>query len=146
MASRYFALIYGIVFILIGIAGFVPGLVTPTETGENVVAGTASGQLFGLFPINVLHNIVHLAFGVWGIIAYRSLSGTRRYFQVVAVVYAIFAVMGLIPGLSTVFGLVPLYGHDIWLHAILALGAAYFGFIHPRQHLVHTPSGDERRL
>jgi hypothetical protein len=44
-------------------------------------------------------------------------------------VYAIFAVMGLIPGLDTVFGLVPLHGNDVWLHALLAAGAAYFGFV-----------------
>jgi hypothetical protein len=42
----------------------------------------------------------------------------------------VFVVMGLVPGLNTTFGLVPLFSHDVWLHAILALGAAYFGFIH----------------
>ena len=38
--------------------------------------------------------------------------------------------MGLVPALrlDTTFGLVPLYGNDIWLHALLAIGAGYFGF------------------
>ena len=48
--------------------------------------------------------------------------------RAVAVIYALLAVMGLIPGLNTTFGLVPIYGHDVWLHALLAIVAAYFGF------------------
>jgi hypothetical protein len=44
------------------------------------------------------------------------------------VIYAVLVVMGLIPVLNTTFGLIPIYGHDIWLHAVLALIAAYFGF------------------
>lgn len=122
MALRYFALIYGLVFLGAGAAGFIPGLV------ERSAEGVAHGRLLGLFPVNTLHNLVHIAFGVWGLAAYRSLSGARFYARAVAVVYAIFVVMGLIPGLDTAFGLVPLYGHDIWLHALLAAGAAYFGW------------------
>lgn len=38
--------------------------------------------------------------------------------------------MGLIPGLDTTFGLVPLFGNDVWLHILLAAPAAYFGFVH----------------
>ena len=122
MALRYFALIYGLVFLTVGIAGFIPGLSEPA--GE----GAAHGLLFGLFPVNALHNLVHIAFGIWGLAAYRSLTGARLYARSVAVIYAVLAVMGLIPGLDTTFGLVPLYGHDVWLHAVLAAVAAYFGW------------------
>jgi hypothetical protein len=45
-----------------------------------------------------------------------------------AVIFGVLTVMGLIPGLNTVFGLIPLFGHDIWLHALTAIAAAYFGF------------------
>ena len=41
--------------------------------------------------------------------------------------YAVLAVMGFIPGVNTVFGSVPLFGHDVWLHALTAAIAAYFG-------------------
>ena len=127
MAIRYFAIAYGIVFLLVGIAGFIPGLVTqPAEVADPAVGG--HGHLLGLFPVNPLHNLVHLAFGIWGVVAYRSLSASRLYAQAVAVIYAILAVMGFIPALNTMFGLVPLYGHDIWLHAVLAAVAAYFGW------------------
>lgn len=127
MALRYFAVCYGLAFLLAGIAGFIPGLVTqPAEVAEPAMAG--HGHLLGLFPVNPLHNIVHLAFGVWGAVAYRSVGNAQFYARGVAVIYAVFAVMGLIPALNTVFGLVPLYGHDIWLHAVLAAVAAYFGW------------------
>jgi hypothetical protein len=125
---RYFALIYGIVFLLVGIAGFVPGLVTPPQAGPDPTVATGFGRLFDLFPVNVLHNLVHLAFGVWGLAAYRTFSAARLYAQGVAVIYAILTVMGLIPLLNTTFGLIPLYGHDVWLHAVLAIVAAYFGW------------------
>lgn len=131
MIIRYFALAYGIVFLLVGIAGFVPGLVTGPEpaTGAPAADAAMAGHLFGLFPVNPLHNIVHIVFGIWGLAAYRSISGARLYGRAVAIVYAILAVMGLIPVLATTFGLVPLYGHNVWLHAILALVAAYFGWM-----------------
>ncbi len=131
MNVRTFALIYGIVFAVVGVAGFIPGLVAPPQPAADVALETGFGRLFGLFPINWLHNLVHLAFGVWGVVAYRSFSGSLTYARSVAVVYAVFVVMGLIPVLNTTFGLVPLYGHDIWLHALLAIGAAYFGFFSP---------------
>lgn len=128
MRTRYFALVYGIVFLAIGIAGFIPGLVAPPQPTADVAAETGFGRLFGLFPVNWLHNLVHIAFGIWGLAAYRAFSQARLYARSVAVIYAVLAIMGLIPVLNTTFGLIPLYGHDIWLHVVLAAVAAYFGF------------------
>jgi uncharacterized protein DUF4383 len=130
MATRYFALVYGIVFLLVGIAGFIPGLKTPLDMDVHLFIDGTSGRLLGLFPINSLHNLVHLAFGVWGIVAYRTFLASRVYGRSVAIIYAVLTIMGLIPILKTVFGLVPLYSHDVWLHALLAIVAAYFGFAH----------------
>ncbi|MEX0618688.1 MAG: DUF4383 domain-containing protein, partial [Pseudohongiellaceae bacterium] len=114
MAIRKFALIYGIVFLVIGIAGFIPAFVTPYNPADPNLAVTAgAGYLFGIFPVNLLHNLTHAAFGIWGIVAYGSLSGSRLYAQAVAIIYGVFVIMGLIPGLMTVFGLVPLHGNDV---------------------------------
>lgn len=49
-----------------------------------------------------------------------------------ALIYGLRTVLGLIPATSTAFGLVPIYGNDVWLHAALAAVAAYFGYIHMR--------------
>jgi hypothetical protein len=125
---RYFALVYGIVFLLVGIAGFVPGLVAPPEEGRQLTINSGFGHLFDLFPVNVLHNLVHIVFGIWGLAAYRTFSASRTYARAVAVIYAVLTVMGLIPALATTFGLIPIYGHDVWLHGMLAIVAAYFGW------------------
>jgi hypothetical protein len=131
MSTRYFAMIYGIVFLVIGIAGFIPGLKTPPEVMVDLTVDTGFGRLLGIFPVNVLHNIVHVLFGIWGVAAYRSFSGARLYARAVTVVYAVLAILGFFPVVNTLFGLVPLYGNDIWLHAALAVIAAYFGFFAP---------------
>lgn len=130
--SRRIALILGIVFLLVGIAGFVPGLTQP-HTHPDVMVTAGLGLLMGLFPVNVLHNAAHLLFGVWGLMASRSDGGARAYGKAVGVAYALLTVMGLISAmrLYTAFGLVPLYGHDIWLHAVLAGVGIYFGFVRP---------------
>lgn len=124
-----FAVLYGVVFLASGLAGFVPGL-SPEHVHPGIAVTGASRLAFGLFPVNVLHNLVHILFGVWGLIAARSTGGARFYARSVAVLYGLLTIAGLVPVLNTLFGLVPLYGNDIWLHAVLAAIAAYFGFVH----------------
>lgn len=131
-ATRRFALIFGIVFLLLGVAGFIPGLTQP-HSHPDVRLTTGLGAALGLFPVNVLHNLAHLLFGVWGLMAAKSDSAARGYGKAVAISYALLTVLGLISAMNlhTFFGLVPLYGHDIWLHAALGAGGAYFGFMRP---------------
>jgi len=131
---RRFALIFGIVFLLVGAAGFIPGLTQP-HTHPDVMVTAGLGLVMGLFPVNVLHNIAHLLFGVWGLMASRSDGASRAYGKSVAIAYALLMVMGLISAMNlhTAFGFVPLYGHDIWLHALLAAVGAYFGFMHRQE-------------
>lgn len=132
---RRFALVFGIVFLLVGIAGFIPGLMQ-AHSHPDVMVTAGMGLLLGLFPVNVLHNAAHLVFGAWGLLASRSDGAARTYGKVVAIAYALLTVMGLVTAMNmhTAFGFVPLYGHDIWLHALLAGVAAYFGFMRPLQH------------
>ncbi|HEX8467693.1 MAG TPA: DUF4383 domain-containing protein [Allosphingosinicella sp.] len=129
MNTRTFALIFGIAFLIIGAGGFIPGLYQPGTPDPGLTMTHGYGHALGLFPVNTLHNIVHILFGIWGIIAYKSYGGSRAYFRVVAVVYGLLMILGLLEPTRTTFGLVPLYGNDVWLHALLALVAAYFGFV-----------------
>lgn len=142
MSVRTFALIYGIVFTVFGIAGFIPALVTPHDAVQHPLTfEQGAGDLLGLFPVNMLHNLVHLAFGVWGLAVSRNTHASIAYARSVAVIYAVLVVLGLVPNLNTVFGLVPLHGNDIWLHAVLAAGAAYFGFVqHAEPDHTNTPA------
>lgn len=131
MQTRRFALIAGIIYLAVGVLGFFPAFrMMPPGHAPHLAIESSYGYLFGLFPVNVLHNIVHLAIGAWGILAYRSFTGARGYSKSLAVIYGILTVMGLIPGLNVMGGYLPLFGHDVWLHALTAAVAAYFGFGH----------------
>ena len=102
-----------------------PGTFDPFTRGHEDLVRRAAR----LYPAFVLAILVHLLFGVWGIAAYRSFPAARTYGRSVAIVYGILTIMGLIPGLNTIFGLIPLHGNDVWLHALLAIIAAYFGWV-----------------
>ena len=129
MAVRYFALIIGLVYALVGILGFFPGVRHDMGTGApDLAVDSQYGLLLGLFPINILHNIVHLLIGVWGISAYSGYGAAKTFSKGLAIIYGLLAIMGLIPGLNTLFGLVPLYGNDVRLHAATAIVAPYFGW------------------
>jgi hypothetical protein len=107
------ARIFGIVFLLIGVLGFIP-------------AATPNG-LFGLFHVDTWHNVIHLVFGAWGLLAAGSRGGAIAYLKGVAVVYAILTVLGLIPSTRMLFDRIALGGANVWLHAGLAVVAAYIG-------------------
>lgn len=115
------AMIFGVVFLLVGILGlFVEG-----GMGMEADMETAP-RLLGLFPVNLLHNLVHLAFGVWGLLASRSHSASRGYGRIGAIIYGLLVVIAFVD--PTTFGLIPIGGNDIWLHAVLAAGLAFLGF------------------
>ena len=117
------AMIFGVGFLLAAIAGF---LVTGLSAMDPNPA--TAPRALGLFPVNVVHNFIHLAFGVWGLLAARSYSGAKTYCQVGGVVYLLLVVMAFVS--PTTFGLVPIGGNDIWLHLLLGAPLAYFGFVH----------------
>lgn len=134
MTSRSFAFIAGVVYIGAGVLGFLPGITQPPPADAPPLAVPAGyGYFLGLFPINVLHNFVHVGLGVWGLIAYSSLSTSRTYARGLAIIYGVLTVMGFLPGLNTTLGLMPLFGHDIWLHALTALAAVYIGWGAPAE-------------
>ena len=132
MSTRTFSLVAGILYLGAGILGFIPGItVPPPASAPSLVVEGNYGYLLGLFPVNLLHNLAHVGIGVWGLLAYSS-GGKARIFAVsIAVIYGLLAILGLLPQAHTLFGFVPLFGHDVWLHAVSAIIAAYFGFLAP---------------
>jgi hypothetical protein len=139
LLAKRFALVIGIVYLLVGIVGFIPGFVVAEDYG-NVVIDASEGRLLGIFPVNVLHHVVHLLVGVLGLAASRSFEGSRAFARGLAIFYGLLAVMGLIPaaGLDVMFGLVPIFSHDVWLHAVTALAAAYVGWVAARDENAAT--------
>ena len=124
------AMAFGIVFILAGISGFFAA--PPPPGAPPLMVEHGHGLALGMFPVNTLHNVVHLLFGALGLAAWRgAIVSAGGYFQVVAVSYGLLVVLGLLPATQTTFGLIPIWGADVWLHAALAVVAAYFGFMAP---------------
>ena len=115
------ALIFGVVFLLIGLAGlFVPGGTSMRHEMES------APLLFGAFPVNLAHNVVHLLFGVWGLTASRRFGASVAYARIAGVAYLCLAVLGyFMPELP---GLMPIGGYDIWLHLALGAVLAIVGF------------------
>lgn len=103
--------LFGWIFIVIAIWGAIV-----TGTSMNPDPATAP-RLWGLFPINFLHNLVHLLLGMWAVVAARSYSGARSYALLAGALYIVLAVLGVFSPHG--FGLVPLGGNDIWLHLVL---------------------------
>jgi Domain of unknown function (DUF4383) len=129
MTNRTIVLILGLAFTTLGVVGFIPAVVYPAPLATpELITTPGYGYLFGLFPVNLWHNVVHLLFGIWGLSASRMLLASERYGRSLAFLYGALAIMGLIPFLNTTFGLIPLFGHDVWLHAVIAAIGAYVGF------------------
>ncbi|MBW4542159.1 MAG: DUF4383 domain-containing protein [Myxacorys chilensis ATA2-1-KO14] len=126
LSIRYAALSIGLLFLLLGLAGFVPAFVVPPE---NFIPTKDFGYLFGVFPTNYFHNAIGILVGVWGIAAYTSLSGSLVFNRIFAIVYAAGAVLGLLPFTNTLFGITPLLGNNVWLNTIVAAISFYYGFV-----------------
>ncbi len=147
MIARRFALVMGVVYLLVGLMGLLGiGLSQPADmTMLNDLNVTAqSGYLLGLFPVNVLHNIVHLVIGALGVALSRQTGSARGYARGLAVFYGLLAIMGLIPALNTTLGLIPIFGHDVWLHALSAIAAGVVGFM-VRDEVVSVDAGRTTR-
>lgn len=130
MSTRYFALVLGIVFLLAGASGFIPGMLHPVPANAPpLTVAMGYGLVMGILPVNVLHNLVHVLFGILGVVAYGGLFAPRVYAQLVALAYGLLVILGLLPATNTLFGLVPIYGNDVWQHLVLGVVATYFGFM-----------------
>jgi Domain of unknown function (DUF4383) len=120
------AAIVGVVFLLVGVLGFIPGITT--NFGDLSFAGHDSdARLFGLFQVSILHNIVHLLFGIAGLALARTASQARTYLVFGGVIYLVLFVYGLIVGQESAANFVPVNTADDFLHLILGIGMIGLG-------------------
>lgn len=109
------------VFLVVGVLGFVPG-VTEHFSQMEVAGHDSHAELLGVFQVSVLHNVVHLAFGVVGFLMASTVLGARNFLIGGGIIYLVLWVYGLIVGPRSDANFVPMNNADDWLH--LALGAA----------------------
>ncbi len=111
------ALLVGLVFLLVGILGFIPGITSNYD--EMSFAGSGSdAELLGIFQVSILHNIVHLLFGIAGIALARTWDGARTFLIGGGVIYLLLWLDGILGAMDWL----PADDTDDWLHLALALG------------------------
>jgi hypothetical protein len=122
------AAVVGAVFLLVGILGFIPGITTNYD--QLAFAGHDSGALLlGLFMVSVLHNLVHAAFGVAGLVLSRTPAGARNFLVYGGIVYAVLWLYGLLVDHGSPANFVPVNTADNWLHLLLAVGMIALGVL-----------------
>ena len=125
------ALAVAAVFALVGILGFIPGITTDYST--MAFAGHESeAKLLGIFQVSILHNIVHLLFGIAGFVMARTISGARTYLIGGGAIYLVLWLYGLVVGQDSAANFVPVNTADDWLHLFLGLGMIALGFLTTR--------------
>ena len=119
---KMMANVFGVVFLLVGILGFVPGI-------------TQNGHLLGIFHVNTAHNLVHIASGIAALIAAgMSAQAARTYFRIFGAIYGLVAVLGFVTGgTDPLLGIIANNPADNWLHLAIAVVSLALGFA--PQHL-----------
>lgn len=116
----------GAVFLLVGVLGFIPGITT--NYGAMTFAGHESGaMLLGVFQVSVLHNIVHLLFGLAGIVMARTNPMAHWFLLGGGIVYLVLWIYGLVIDMNAAANFVPFNTADNWLHLVLGLGMIGLG-------------------
>ncbi len=113
---RKAAQLFGVVFVLVGILGFIPGITT------------ADGRLLGIFAVDPLHNIIHLVSGIAALAMSGSARSARTFFKGLTVVYGLVLLLGILNPDGPLLGLITHNVADLALHALITLAAAYLGF------------------
>lgn len=134
MKIRYASLGLGVLFLLLGLIGFLPGFtfVPDTTAGPmDAFPGPGYGYILGIFPTNYFHNAIGILVGLWGIAGFFSLGGAIAFHQAFTIIYVAQAILGLIPFANTLFSMMPLFGNNVWLSLLTAAVAFYFGFVKP---------------
>ena len=126
--AQTLALVFGIAFLGAGILGFIPGITT--NLGDIKFAGNDSpSELLGIFQVSILHNIVHLLFGIAGIALSRTWENARTYLLGAGVIYIVLFVYGLIVSESSDANFVPINNADDVLHLALGIGLLASWFV-----------------
>jgi hypothetical protein len=121
------AALVGLVFLVVGIAGFIPGITTNLYDGLEFAGHDGDAELLGIFEISVLHNLVHIAFGVAGLALARTFAGARTFLVGGGAIYLILWLYGVIVDKDSSANFVPVNSADDWLHLVLGLGMVALG-------------------
>jgi hypothetical protein len=123
---RTMALAVGATFLLVGVLGFVPGITTNYDE-LSFAEHHSEAELLGLFQVSILHNVVHLLFGVAGLLLARKASTAVAYLVGGGLVYFVLFVYGVSIEHDSGANFIPVNNADNVLHLVLALGMVALG-------------------
>jgi Domain of unknown function (DUF4383) len=119
--AQTLSMVFGIAFLGAGILGFIPGITTNYD--ELKFAGNESAaELLGIFQVSILHNIVHLLFGVAGLAFARTVEGAKTYLLGSGIIYVVLFLYGVLVSSGSDANFVPANSADDLLHLALAIG------------------------
>jgi len=131
------AKVVGAVFLLVGILGFIPGI-TSNYSSLSFAGHMSEAKLLGLFQVSILHNIVHLLFGIAGIAMAKRADSARTYLVGGGIIYLVLWIYGLVTSNDSSANFVPLNTADDWLHLVLGLGMIALGVALSRRRVEST--------
>ncbi len=126
------AMVVGLVFLLVGVLGFIPGITTGYEN-MRFAGHHSEAYLLGIFQVSILHNIVHLLFGIAGVLMARAVSTARTFLVGGGIIYLVLWLYGLFIGKESTANFVPLNTADDWLHFLLGVGMIALGLLLSRR-------------
>ncbi|MEV7661975.1 DUF4383 domain-containing protein [Paenarthrobacter sp. NPDC089316] len=138
------AQIVGAVFLLVGVLGFIPG-VTSNYQSLSFAGHASDALLLGVFQVSILHNIVHLLFGVAGILMSRTAGQARNYLVGGGVIYLALWIYGLLIDQESQANFVPVNSADNWLHLILGVGMLALGLALSRRRSIKPTATTTKR-
>jgi hypothetical protein len=122
------AAVVGAVFLLVGILGFIPGITTGYD-GMEAAGHESHAELLGIFQVSILHNVVHLLFGVAGVALARTPASARNYLIGGGAIYLVLWLYGLLIDKTSSANFVPVNVADDWLHLFLGAGMVALGLL-----------------
>jgi Domain of unknown function (DUF4383) len=117
------ARLFSIVFLLLGIIGFIPGITT--DAPGDFAGEDSDAEILGIFNTSILHNLVHLLFGIVGLALSRTWDGARTFLIGGGVIYLALWVLGLVGGADWL----PTNDSDHWLHFVVGVVMLGAGFL-----------------
>lgn len=126
------ALLVGLVFLLVALLGFIPGITTEYDSME-FAEHHSGAKLLGVFQVSILHNLVHLLFGLAGVIMARAVSTARAFLIGGGLVYLALWLYGLFIDHDSSANFIPVNTADNWLHFVLGLGMVLLGVVLTRR-------------
>jgi len=142
LSTRLFVLVFGVVYIILGVLGFIPALGSaPAASAPHVAVTNNWMDLFGFLPTNLIENIAYIVLGVFGVLLGATLGTAVGYSRLLFVIFGLATVAGFMPQADTLWGAMPLYSPNTWLHVATALVAAYFGWVAQAETYVAPVAG-----